>query len=379
MAVLYTITLYDDAGTAIGIVTPLSIAVVHKINTPSIATFTVNLNAAVVVNLDYGYIIQITRSNADLGINAYVEFSGFIRSVRRVYGSDPILEVTAIDAKCILMDRIVAWYPNLLGASYFRTSSHPTASSIMTALWNYNVSSSANGNPPNMTTSLSRRYSSALNRWTDGRITNATAATDLSLGTAIEYACSGENVLAAMQKTADTGSLDFTVNFTISTVSFSLFYAETLGADRRSYVKFSQQNNTIGTLTRTSNLINAVTLYHALGKGKDKNTLRANYPTTAPTGISLREAYVKGADSVNKTQLQNFARSRYAQQQRKINSYDIQVLQSGAWLYGRDYYLGDLLSVLVSSTSTITRKVYAVSLSVKSSGVEEVLVDLATN
>ena len=152
MAVLYTITLYDDAGTAIGIVTPLSIAVVHKINTPSIATFTVNLNTAVVENLDYGYIIQITRSNADLGINTYVEFSGFIRSVRRVYGSDPILEVTAIDAKCILMDRIVAWYPNLLGASYFRTSSHPTASSIMTALWNLNVSSSAIGYPPNMTT-----------------------------------------------------------------------------------------------------------------------------------------------------------------------------------------------------------------------------------
>lgn len=249
----------------------------------------------------------------------------------------------------------------------------------MTALWNYNVSSSANGNPPSMTTAMTRRYGTALNRWTDGRITNATAATDLSIGNAIEYACSGENVLVAMQKTADIGSLDFTVNLTISTVSFSLFYADTLGADRRSYVKFSQQNNTVGTLTRTSNLINAVTLYHAIGKGKDKNNLKAKYPTTAPTGISLREAYAKGADSVNASQLQNLARSRYAQQQRKINSYDIQVLQSGAWLYGRDYFLGDLVTVQVTSTSTLTRKVYAVSLSVNSQGVEEVRVDLATN
>ena len=378
MAIQYVIKLFDDAGVPIGIVTPLDIAVVHKVNTPSVATFSVTLEAAVVADLDYGYIIQIERSDPAIGMQAYTEFTGFIRFWDRMYGQNPIMNVTAVDATCILQQRIVAWYPNLPGVSYFKPAAYPTASIILRNLWNYNIGSLANGNPPVITADLTRRYGTKLQRWTDGRITTATNATNLGIGTSIEMSCSGENLYDTMVKVADTGGLDFAVLFDISTLGFEFFYADNLGADRRSYIKFSQENNTVGNLSRSTNLMNYATLYHAVGaQGKDKNPIRAIWPTTAPTGIDLRETFVKGSDQTTVTQLRNLANSRLRRQRFKIQAYDIEVLQTGAWRYGRDYYLGDLVYVDAKTTSPLTRKVAAVSLSMNSVGVEEVRIDLA--
>jgi hypothetical protein len=377
MAVQYVIKLYDNAGVALGIVTPLDIAVVHKVNTPSVATFSVNRNAPVVEDLDYNYIIEIIRSDPAIGMQAYTEFVGFIRFWDRSFGQNPILSVTAVDAKSIMQARIVAWYPNLLGTSFFKTSVYTTASSIMVELWNRNVGSLAIGNPPYFGAGLSRRYGTGLQRWTDGRVTTVTNAINLGIGTAIEVSCSGENVLNTMVKVADTGGLDFDVQFTISTLNYSLFYADNLGDDRRSYVKFSQENNTVGNLNQTTNVMNYASLFHAVGKGKDKNNMRNRYPTTAPTGVDLREAYIKGADQTTPTQLFNLAYSRFRRQRFSIESFDIEVLQTGTWRYGRDYFLGDLVYVDVKQVSPLTRKVYAVSLSMNSEGAEEVRIDLA--
>ena len=378
MAIQYVIKLYDDAGVPVGIVTPLDIAVVHKVNTPSVATFSVNLNAPVVANLDYGYIIEIIRSDPAIGMQAYTEFVGFIRFWDRIYGQNPVMKATAVDAQCILQSRVVAWYPNLSGVSFFNTAAFPTASSIMTNLWNYNIGSLANGNPPVMTAALTRRYGTKLQRWADGRVTTATNATNLGIGDAIELSCSGENVYETMVKVADIGGLDFTVNFDRATLGYSLFYADNLGADRTSYVKFSQANNTVGNLSRSTNLMNYGTLFHGVGsKGKDKNPIRAKFPTTDPTGVDLREVYVKGSDQTNENQLRSLARSRFRRQRFKIQAYDIEVLQSGAWRSGRDYFLGDLVSVDAQTGTPLTRKVQAVSLSMTSQGVEEVRIDLA--
>ena len=378
MAVQYTIKLYDDAGVPLGIVTPLDIAVVHKVNTPSVATFSVRRGTPIVADLDYGYIIEIVRSDPAIGMQAYTEFSGFIRYWDRSYGENPILKVTAVDAQCILQQRIVAWYPNLLGVSYFKPATYPTASIILRNLWNYNIGSLANGNPPVVTADITRRYGTKLQRWTDGRISTATNATNLGICSAIEFSCSGENLYDTMVKVADTGGLDFTVLFDIPTLGFTFFYADNLGADRRSYIKFSQENNTVGNLNRSTNLINYTTLYHAVGaQGKDKNPIRTTWPATAPTGIELREAYVKGSDQTTTLQLRNLAFARERQQRYKIQAYDIDVLQSGVWRYGRDYYLGDLVYVDAQLVAPLTRKVAAVSLSMNSVGVEEVRIDLA--
>lgn len=377
MGTQITITAYDETGVAQGIVTPLEWAIVHKVNTPSLLTFRVDLRTALVQSFEAGWYIRVVRSDPDIGMNAYDEFVGMIRAWKRIYGANPMMEVTCMDAKRILQDRVVAWWPALLGASFFRTSVYPTASSIMTELWNRNVGSQANGNPPYFNSNLSRRYGTSLNRWVDGRVTTATNAVDLGIGNAVEVSCSGENLLVTMQKVADVGSIDFDVRFDLATLGYSLFYANTLGANRTSYVKMSQANNTIGNLVRSTTRLTSPTYMMATGYGKCKAKLTSNWPTTAPTGIELREAVSTGADSVSAAQLTAIARRRYVQEQRKINMWNIDVLQSAMWRYGRDYFLGDLVSIYVSSLSSLTRKIYSVSLSMSSNGAEEVRIGLA--
>lgn len=376
--VKYQITMCDATGTPLRVLVPLTLSIVHKTNTPSVATVTLG-ESFITATFDVNYIVIITRSDPENSINPYTEFIGFVRGIERLYAGNNRVKLTCMSATAILSDRIVAWYPNLSGASLFATTTYTKASGILTQLWNTNIGSKANGAPPVVTASDTRRYGTALNRWADGRYTGAVDAVDLGIGaTGGDFACSGEPVLQSMQKVADFGSLDFEVVFTISPIKYTFRYANYLGADRTTTVKLSIANNAIASYKRTTNNLASPTYFVAIGKGKDKNNLRSAYPTTAPTGLSLREGMVKGGTANTTDQLTNAARRRYNQEQRKTAIYDIEVMQTSQYRYARDYYMGDLVTVVSGSTS-ITRKVYAVSLSMQETGKEEVRVDLAAS
>jgi hypothetical protein len=226
------------------------------------------------------------------------------------------------------------------------------------------------------TTSTTRRYGTALNRWTDGRITNAVTAVDTNIGaTGGDFACSGESVQQSMLKVADFAALDFDVTLTLSPVTFTFRYANYLGADRSLTVKMTVSNNTIAPYKVSTANAQSPTYYMAIGKGKDKNNLRSAYPASAPTGLSLREGVVKGGSSNTVDQLTSMSRLKYNQELRKVSFYDIEVVQSSQYRYGRDYYMGDLVTAIFGSSS-LTRKIGAVSLSTDNKGKEEVKVDL---
>jgi hypothetical protein len=373
--VRYTVTYCTSAGTPQGVLVPLSMSIVHKTNVASMATLILgesSINTAFAIN----QIVVITRSDSENGINPYTEFIGFIRGFERIYAANRRIILQCFSATVVLSDRIVAWYPNLSGVSLFATAQYPKASGILTNLWNYNVGSLANGAPPVVTASTTRRYGTTLNRWTDGRITNASTSTDSNIGaTAGEFACSGEPLLQSMQKVADFASLDFEVTMNLSPVQFAFRYANYLGADRTTTVKMTMANNAIASYKVTTANAQSPTYYMAVGKGSDKNNLRSAFPVTAPTGLNLREGTVKGGSSNTVEQLTSMARLKYNQELRKVSFYDIDVVQSPQYQYGRDYYMGDLVSV-VFGNSSLTRKIGAVSLSSDNTGKEEVKVDL---
>jgi hypothetical protein len=66
-----------------------------------------------------------------------------------------------------------------------------------------------------------------------------------------------------------------------------------------------------------------------------------------------------------------------AEAERQRSRIEVQILQSEALRYGRDYVLGDLVSVYTGST-TLTRKVQSVGLHFSSDGSEAVDVGLVT-
>jgi len=372
-----TFTLYEADGTPIGLMNPLSFSVAHQVNSPSVLVLTIDLRTDLADQIVIESLVRMVRSNAASGMNAYEEIIGAVRKMRRMYGVNPMMEIIVVDATRILQDRIVAWYPNLQGVSCFMPSIYSTASSIMTQLWNYNVGTNANGAPPYLTADLSRRYSTTLSRWTDGRLTGAVNVTDLGLGTGFALACSGENVLITMQKIADVASIDFEVRFDISAMSYTLFYANTLGADRTATVRMTQANGTIGNFEYSTDAMTSPTYIIATGKGKDKAMLRGAFPASAPTSTALREVLIKGGDSETVAHLTALAKRRYRQEQRKINLYTIEVLQSSILQYGRDYFLGDLVTVSPDSVNSFTRKIFGVSLSADSNGNQDVQIELA--
>lgn len=363
--------------------TPLTWSTASKVNDISIATVRVNNKKYGGQYITFGMYIGIERSDVANNMNEYTEFFGMVRKVIVTQDERPTLDIIAMDGMHILRDRIVAWYPDLAGYSYFLSSTYPKASSILKRLWDTNL-----GNdsflPPVVSADLTRRYGTSLNRWSVGYVTAAQQfAIDYDCGNPVSYSCSGENLLTAMQKVSDFGNIDFWVNLTPGSGGSGVYYefqcAVNRGVDRTSSVRMSQDNNTLGTLQRITDILNAPSYIIANGTGKKKARIHGYYPSTAPTETDLREAFVNGGSNVTTTQLDVVAYRRYREEQRKILSFNIEVLQSAVYRYGRDYFIGDLVTVLYNDTTTLTRKVYGITLAMNQDGNEEVQIDLVSN
>jgi len=386
MATSITITLYDSTGTALAVLTPLAWSTASKINDVGIATIRVNNQQYGNEFITFGMYVGIERSDVANNMPEYTEFFGMIRKVIVTQSERSVIDIIAMDGMHILRDRIVAWYPDMDGYSNFSSATYPKASSVLARLWDTNI-----GNlsfvPPVVSASLTRRYGATLDRWSVGYVTAADPfAFDYNVGDPVSYACSGENLLSAMQKIADAGNIDFWVNLYIPSggsgisfyVSYSLISAVHRGVDRTSTVRMSQGNNTLGTLQQTVDIMNSPSYIIANGTGKKKGRIQGRFPATAPTETDLREAFVNGGSNVTVGQLNVVANRRYREEQRKIISFNIEVLQSAVYRYGRDYFIGDLVTVLYNDSSTLTRKIYAVTLAMNQDGNEEVQIDLVS-
>ena len=385
MATSITITLYSAGNfpneiLPLAVVTPLSWSVAKKVNDVNIATVRVNFQQYGGVDIAIGQFITIEREDIANGMAEYIEFVGMIRKYKVIQGADTIIEFVAVDGMHILQDRLVAWYPDLPGYSTFSSVTYPKASSVLAQLWDTNLGNDSLS-PPVVSASLTRRYGTSLNRWAVGYVILAQQfAVDYDVGSAVNYSCSGENLLTAMQKVADAGGIDFWIDmFDGNTFYYDLKCAVNRGVDRTAYVKMSQENNTLGTLDRTVDILNSPSYIIANGTGKNKARIHGGYPAVVPEDLALREAFVNGADNTTVNQLNVIATRRWLQEQRKVQSYNIEVLQSSVYRYGRDYFLGDLVTAVWNGATTLTRKVYGVTLGMDSSGNERVQVDLVTN
>lgn len=383
MATSITIKLYTSAGVPLAVLTPLAWSTASKINDVGLATVRVNNKKYGGQYITFGMYISIERGDVANNMNTYTEFIGMVRKVIVTQDERPTLEIIAMDALHILRDRIVAWYPDLDGYSYFLSTTYPKASSILKRLWDTNL-----GNlsfvAPTVSADLTRRYGTTLNRWSVGYVTEAQQfAIDYDCGNPVSYSCSGENLLTAMQKVADFGNIDFWVSLTMGSGGSGVYYefkcAVNQGVDRTSSVRMSQSNNTLGTLERTVDILNSPSYIIANGTGNKKARIQGRYPSPAPTELSLREAYVNGGSNVTVQQLNVVAYRRWRQEARKVESFNIEVLQSAVYRYGRDYFIGDLVTAVYNDTTTLTRKVYGVTLAMDADGNEEVQVDLVAN
>ena len=102
-------------------------------------------------------------------------------------------------------------------------------------------------------------------------------------------------------------------------------------------------------------------------------------PASLPTGLDLREDWVDARNQKTTAEYQQLGDATLRNATRSRVTLQTEVLQNAALRYGRDYYLGDLVTVYAYSAGNITQKVQSVALSMSAAGAESVNVGLISN
>jgi hypothetical protein len=234
----------------------------------------------------------------------------------------------------------------------------------MKTLYNYNLSTSA---------------TTANGRMLDGRLTGAAAATSSGLGNTTSLSCSGQNLLSVLQDIQLTAGGDFALTYTAPATWNFVWYTGQLGTDKSATVVFSVATGTIAKLTLKTNRITDTTAAIVAGQGEGSARVITTRPASLPTGLDLRETFVDGRNQRTVAEYTQLGDITIRDAQRRQTSVQTEVLQSAALRYGRDYFLGDLVTVYAYAAGNITQKVQSVALSMSAQGAESINVGLISN
>jgi hypothetical protein len=362
MAPEYAVYVYTAVGTLSAICTDfLTIAVNKTVNAVDVAQFDVNAVSTTAPYIVYGAIVEVYRQDIEAGIASTREFAGTIRGIVTTYGQTTVITAQAVGTNAILSDRIVAYKSGVANRSQF--SAQP-AETIMKTLYNFNLGASAtvvNG------------------RMLSGVLTGAAVATSGGLGTTTSLSCSGQNLLSVLQEVQLTGGGDFALVYTAPATWTFTWYTGQLGTDRSASVILSVETGTIAKLVLRTNRITDTTAAVVAGQGEGSARAIVTRPASLPTGLGLRETWVDARNQkttaeytqLGDVELRNAVRSQVTLQ--------TEVLQNAALRYGRDYFLGDLVTVYAYTAGNITQKVQSVALSMSALGAESVNVGLISN
>jgi hypothetical protein len=362
MAPEYSIFVYTAGGVLQAICTDfLAVAVNKTVNAVDVAQFDVNAVSTTAPYIVYGAIVEVYRQDIEAGIVSTREFAGTIRGIVQSYGQTTVITAQAVGTNAILSDRIVAYKSGVANRSQF--SAQP-AETIMKTLYNFNLGASAtvvNG------------------RMLSGVLTGAAVATSGGLGTATSISCSGKNLLSVLQEVQLTGGGDFALVYTAPATWTFTWYTGQLGTNRSASVILSVETGTIAKLVLRTNRITDTTAVVVAGQGEGSARAIVTRPASLPTGLDLRETWVDARNQKTTAEYTQMGDIELRNAVRSQVTLQTEVLQNAALRYGRDYFLGDLVTVYAYTAGNITQKVQSVALSMSALGAESVNVGLISN
>jgi hypothetical protein len=366
MAPIYTVMLRDKDGLLESVSQDyLDLAISRTVNAPDIAALVYDSNSLNVQYLIHGSIIEIYREDTEAGIASTQEFAGFIRRVVRTINDRTTYEITALGAMSLLGDRIVAWKAERANRSKF--TAQPAETIVRTLV----------------VTNAGNQATVAGGRILEGTLItpNLTFPASAGTGTVLSVSLAYQNLLEAVQKVCDDGGGDFSVTYDPVVNQFGArWHLGQLGTNRTATVKLSVPLGTIGELIVSDDRIDDFTAVIVGGQGEGKARRIATRPATLPTSTSLREVFADARNLKKATlgRLRSHGQILLNRQARKRVTYTATLLQNAALRYGRDYFLGDLVTIL-DGTTAITQKVQGVDLAFTADGKESVDVTLANN
>jgi len=369
MPVEYTVSVYNSSNILQAIVTDfVSVNVAKVVNGYDTLEMTIPYSSPTKPYLTKDSYIVVKRQNTTLGITEYVEFSGVIQLTRLIYNSLKRWQIVAFGWESLLARRIVAYNEDAPNYTSWQNISPTT---IMNDLVATNTTSEST------TVGITARAVSGLiydfyvDTSSDGQGTALLHVSDVSFA----------NLLTAVQDLALRGNAQFEVVWNVLTggTGWTFKSASPLLAsstDRSANVVFSVDNGTLANLTVTADYTTYVTTAIVRGIGAQNATVRIVRPATAPTDLASREVFVEASALGNNTNdLNAIGDAKLAESAKKAVSITTEVQQSVSNLYGRDYFIGDLVSVDTLDSIEVVQ-VNQVRLSMGSNGVETIGVQL---
>jgi len=374
----YTVIVYNSSGVVMSYITDFSDLAIGQI-TNGYDTFqmTVVYNTPGAEYLVTDALVLVYRKNNLFGVASYLVFSGTILKTVITEAEVTTLTVTAFGFEEILARRIIAWKDTARGKVVFPeapTAGFEYASSILRKLVNTNVGTLAQSTRESITDLI------GTGRTINGVIANFNDVLDTgNFGLAISSidGISQQNLLNTIQDIATEGNIGFNVtwNKTNNTYTFNM-QADRIGADRTNTARFSIGTGTVGRIETTVDYSQSWNVALMSKGGTGASVRRFVYPEygNRPTGIAQRETFLTSATGTTAGNLAT-AVFEYNNMRKSITQIQCQVQQSEGLAYGRDYFLGDLVSVQ-TITGRLNLQVRQVTLAMSSDGVETIGVTL---
>jgi len=342
----YRIDVKDRTGALVATCTNYSSLTYRKrINEISLGEFTIDGNDPLVDLLDWNYQVEVWRRNLDMGVAWYCDFYGLHRGyVQKNSGGVETYTARMLSQNSLLARRCIGYYAGYANRSKYTTVAPET---IAKSLVTYNATASA-------TTGDGRYRNGALSGFA------INVDTDQARGTALDWSCANQNLMATLQSLAETAGADFDLVRTGPATWTFYWYPGSLGADLHETVKFALQWGNMAdpelTYDRTGEKTVAVTGGQGDGSGRPI-VIRTGADYAAANDI---ETFVN-ASNYTLTAGLNAAGDSEMYTDRARAALTFKALQTRSCYYGKDYALGNIVSAAYKSFSSAAQKITGVT------------------
>ena len=359
MAPEYKLVVSDTSGVKLAEVTDfLNLEYRKQVNYPGIATFVLGGRHAAISQLTLDGQVAVWRRDVAQGIAWYTDFEGLYRGGKQAtnaQGRDTFLAYCP-GHMSLLGRRIVAWYAGTTSRSEFTSVS---AESLMKVLVQFNCGVSA---------------TTGAGRLRNGALSGITIQTDSAAGNTISWSCAWKNLLDQLQEIAKIAGGDIDLVKTGPTTREFRFYPGQLGTNRTVMVTFGLAYGNMAEPEYELLRMDEQTI--AIVGGQGEQSSRAIVTRTGP-GYSAAndiELFVDGRNDDTTTKLNSRGDAKL-DATRARNAFSYKVLQTPASLYGKHYFLGDLVTARYK-TIQVSQQVYTVTVKLDATGKEDISVEM---
>jgi hypothetical protein len=303
---------------------------------------------------------ELKRSDPAADIDIYTEWRGFVRPTERE--ADGVLlpmQIEGVHENALLEWRRVFWKAGTANRSMF---SAVAAETVAKLLVQYNATASA-------TTAAGRATNGAYSSFP------ITIEADAAQGGVISANYAWLNLLPALQRITVLGGGDFSLEYDSVAHSWEFqWHRPYLGTDRSAEVVFSLDRGNMQkpVLGLTNPWEATVAVVAGQGQGEDRTLVVRTGPNYSSD--FSREVFIDARDLSTTAALEDRGDQRLDDMKSR-NILDFQIMQTDGLKYGRDYFLGDLVTWRFSGL-TGTQQIDSVEIELSDGKTEEIKVGL---